>query len=144
MAHYLVVAHRTLVGPELLDEVQSRVGPDAAFHLLVPVEHPSDHAWSQGEVQAKAAERLAEGLDRFRQLGVAVDGTVGDVDPVTAITTVIRDRTMAGEPPFDEVLLSTLARGPSRWLKLDVVSRTRERTGLPVTHVAASRDTALR
>jgi hypothetical protein len=38
---------------------------------------------------------------------------------------------------FDEIIISTLPRRVSRWLKLDLVSKTRA-LGLPVTHVEAS------
>lgn len=141
MAHYLVVAHRTLVGPHLLGEVIARTeaGP-CDFHLVVPVEHPTDHPWSQGEVEERARERLAEGLRRFAEIGASADGEIGDVDPVTAIATVVRSRQLAGADPFDEVLLSTLPPGPSRWLRLDVLSRARARVDFPVTHLVALRD----
>lgn len=139
MAQYLVVAHRTLVGDDLLEEVRRRIGPQSSFHLLVPVQHPADHAWSNGEVEAVARVRLAEGLDRFLDLGADVTGEVGDVDPVTAISTAIRTRALTGAPLFDEILLSTLPAGVSRWLRIDVVHRTQVRTGLPVTHVVGSR-----
>jgi hypothetical protein len=38
---------------------------------------------------------------------------------------------------YDEIIISTLPLGVSRWLKLDLVSKARA-LGLPVTHVAAS------
>ncbi len=36
---------------------------------------------------------------------------------------------------FDEIIISTLPLGISRWLKLDLISKARA-LGLPVTHVA--------
>lgn len=139
MAQYLVVAHRTLVGDDLLDEVRHRIAPGNAFHLVVPVHHPTDHAWSNGEVEATARGRLEEGLARFHDLGAEADGEVGDVDPTTATAAAVRSRAIAGGAPFDEVLLSTLPPGISRWLRLDPARRIRERTGLPVTHVVGER-----
>ena len=38
---------------------------------------------------------------------------------------------------YDEIIVSTLPLGISRWLKLDLISKARG-LGLPVTHVAAS------
>jgi hypothetical protein len=38
---------------------------------------------------------------------------------------------------YDEIIISTLPLGVSRWLKLDLVSKTRG-LGLPVTHVQAA------
>jgi hypothetical protein len=38
---------------------------------------------------------------------------------------------------YDEIIISTLPLGISRWLKLDLVSKARA-LGLPVTHVAAT------
>ena len=38
---------------------------------------------------------------------------------------------------YDEIIISTLPLGISRWLKLDLVSKTRG-LGLPVTHVEAT------
>ena len=145
MAHYLVVAHRTLIGPAVTDEVRRRIddaaqtgGPAHHFHLVVPVRHPTDHRWSQGEVEEAARQRLDEALQRFREMGADVDGEVGDVDPVTALVTAERAARLAGDP-YDEVLLSTLPQGVSRWLGLDSVSRAKARVNIPVTHLVAER-----
>jgi hypothetical protein len=40
---------------------------------------------------------------------------------------------------YDEIIISTLPLGVSRWLKLDLISKTRA-LGLPVTHVLAPSD----
>src|SRR5690606_33705666 len=70
MARCLVVAHRTLIGDHLLDEVRHRIdqGP-CRFHLLVPVRHPSDKPWSDGQVRRAALDRLEDGLEVFRSIG---------------------------------------------------------------------------
>ena len=137
MDRYLVVAHRTLVGPHLLAEVARRhEAGDCSFHLVVPVDHPTTARWTEGEVEVRARERLEEGLARFRDLGARCDGEVGDHHPVAAIGDAVRDAANRGEP-FTEVLLSTLPPGPSRWLRLDVVSRAREQVDVPITHLVA-------
>ena len=47
----------------------------------------------------------------------------------------IQDTVNLGE--YDEIIISTLPLGISRWLKPDLVSKARG-LGLPVTHVAAT------
>ena len=44
---------------------------------------------------------------------------------------------MFNRSPWDHVLVSTLAPGVSRWVKMDVVSRLSRELPVPVTHVAA-------
>jgi hypothetical protein len=51
----------------------------------------------------------------------------------------IQDAVNLGQ--YDEIIISTLPRRVSRWLKLDLVSKTRA-LGLPVTHV--EQDSAVR
>jgi hypothetical protein len=134
MRTYLVVAHRTLVGPALVDHVKALGPPDEVhLHLVVPVRHPPDHAWSDGEVEAAARTRLDEGRAAFRALGFEVTGEVGDANPVYAATTALR----RASPPPDSVIVSTLPAHVSRWLHLDVVSRVRRELDLPVDHVEA-------
>jgi hypothetical protein len=132
MRTYLVVAHRTLVGRSLVDHVTT-LGPpgEVRLHLVVPVRHPTDHVWSDGEVEAVARARLDEGLAAFRALGFEVTGEVGDANPVYAVTTALRS---APSQP-DGVIVSTLPAGVSKWLHLDAVSRIRREVDLPVTHV---------
>lgn len=150
MSTYLVVAHRTLVGQHLLDHVRSlsdgagtadtggsaqgtESGTPIRFHLVVPVTHPRDHAWTEGEVEGAARRRLDEGLAAFAAIGAEATGEVGDANPVYAATTALRTI-----PPVDGIVVSTLPRGVSRWLHLDVVHRLRrEVEGLEVTHVEA-------
>jgi hypothetical protein len=135
MRTYLVVAHRTLAGWALLDQVAALGPPEEChLHLVVPVHHPSG-PWSDGQVEAAARVRLDEGLATFRGLGYEVSGEVGDANPVYAATTAVRN---VGH--VDGVLLSTLPRGVSKWLHLDAVSRLRRELdgkGIPVTHVTA-------
>ena len=138
MRRYLVVAHKTLGGDHLLEHVRSlrEEGP-CRFMLLVPVEHPSGHAWTEGEVNAAARRKLQEGLDRFHEEGIVADGDIGDANPVYAVSTMIRRE---GPDAFTGIILSTLPPGPSRWLHWDVPSRMRrEHPELPITHLVAER-----
>jgi hypothetical protein len=138
MREYLVVAHRTLIGPQVLEYVRAcRDQGPSRFHIVVPVEHPIG-AWTEGEIEAAARVRLDEGLASFRGLGVEADGEVGDVNPVYAISTALRNL----DHDVDEIILSTLPSGASKWLKLDVPSRVTREFDLPVTHLAAERQDA--
>jgi GABA permease len=133
MRRYLIVANQTLGGDHLLELVRERLeaGP-ATFHTLVPATYPHDHVFhSEGEARAIAQRRLDGARARFGELGATVTGEVGDVNPYYAILDVLRrDR-------FDEILLSTLPLGPSRWLRQDLPHRLRRITRTPVVHVSA-------
>ncbi|MFL6205895.1 MAG: hypothetical protein ACJ739_11140 [Acidimicrobiales bacterium] len=138
MRRYLVVAHKTLGGGHLIDHLRSlrEEGP-CRFLLLVPVQHPSDHVWTEGEVNAAARRTLQEGLDRLHEERIVADGEIGDANPVQAVNTVIRRE---GADAFAGIVLSTLPPGPSRWLHWDVPSRVRrEHPELPVVHLVADR-----
>jgi hypothetical protein len=139
MRRILVVANQTLVGEHLMAKVRElgRLGP-CAFHILVPATPPQDHAWTEGEARGIATHRLNEGLDRFREAGVEATGEVGDGNPVLAIEDVMR------EQDFDEIIVSTLPPGISRWLKLDLPRRVEAAFGLPVTHVVGKAEPAVR
>jgi hypothetical protein len=121
-----------------LEEVDRRIeGGDRSFHLLVPRFHPASLAtYTDSQIQAMATEVLEDGLRRFRQLDptgkVNVTGEVGDVNPVRAVDTLL-ERGMR----FDEIVLSTLPVGPSRWLKADVPSRLAREFRIPITHVVS-------
>jgi hypothetical protein len=124
MRRYLVVANQTLAGEPLVSRIRelSRAGP-CAFFLVVP-------ATPQGEARAAARARLDEGRMRLSGLGVEVEGEVGDGNPMLAIGDAIRDR-----GPFDEIVLSTLPPGLSKWLKLDLPHRVAASFAIPMTHV---------
>ena len=140
MPTYLVVAHRTLIGEHLLDHVRSL--SEAAgeghvrFYLVVPVTHPRDHSWTEGEVEGVARARLEEGIAAFRKLGVEATGEVGDANPVYAVSTALRNRPF-GDDEWDGIIVSTLPPGVSHWLGLDVVSRIKREFDIPVTHLVA-------
>lgn len=132
MRRYLVVAHQTAISDALDRQVDAcRDAGECSFHLIVPVTHPHG-AWSDGSVNAAAEARLAEALEHFRQRGVDMTGAVGDVSPVRAVGDALL------EAEYDEVILSTLPPGPSRWLRQDVPHRLQRSVAIPVTHVVAS------
>jgi hypothetical protein len=60
-----------------------------------------------------------------------VSGQVGDRDPVVAVME-------AWDPmKFDEIVVSTLPSGSSRWLGLDLPRRLGKLTSVPVHHVVS-------
>lgn len=134
-AHVLVVAHQTAATPRLLDAVRERAQRSPArFHLVVPrqahgmhkVVDPQDAGADEAQVVLdEALPKLSEAA------GGRVTGSLGDSEPLMAI----HDAINLGQ--YDEIIVSTLPLGVSRWLKLDLVSKARG-LGLPVTHVQAS------
>jgi hypothetical protein len=134
MRRYLVVANQTLLGERLLAEIRGRLaaGP-CVFHLVVPATHARDHmVWTEGHDRVIAGARLTEALERFRTEGVAVDGEVGDASAMDAIRDVLHR-----EPPFDEIILSTLPPGLSRWINQDLPHRIVRTFGVPLALVTA-------
>jgi len=133
MRSYLVVGNQTLDGPELEAAIADRMatGP-ATFHIVVPAT-PIQRGltWDEDEARAAAEQRLADALERLRAAGAAVSGEVGHRDPVEATEDALRGREV------DEVLLSTLPPGISRWLGQDVPSRLKGSVQVPVTVVTA-------
>jgi GABA permease len=137
MARYLIVANRSLAGPALIGEVFARRAADdeSVFHVVVPATRIHS-GWSEGQAMAHARTALDDASHRFADAGVTVTGEVGDENPMLAVGDVLR------REPFDEIVVSTLPAGPSRWLKRDLPRRLEHEYGLPVTHVVSELEPA--
>jgi hypothetical protein len=122
----LVVANVTAISDELLQALNDRAARDpCAFRLLVP-------ATGGGRGGREGAEsRLDAALQRMRAAGLEVEGEVGDPDPVAAVHDIWDPKR------FDEIVISTLPTGASRWLQVDLPHRVEKMTGVQVTHVVA-------
>lgn len=127
----LVVANRTLHSDELQAHIRElATGGPTRFFLLAPADA------SAGETPDQA-RRLAEGrlrhlVDLLHEEGIDAEGAVGDADPFRAVERILeRER-------FDQILLSTLRPGLSRWLASDLTRRLERNFQLPVAHVEAT------
>jgi hypothetical protein len=83
------------------------------------------------DARRRAEHRLEQMIDKIQSAGGEAEGSVGDPDPATAVEDVLQDLS------FDEVIISTLPAGISRWLKMDLSSRVSRMTKAPVTTVEA-------
>ena len=118
----LVVANVTAGSDELLDALRERAEQNSChFTLLVPANG------------VDARERLEAALEGMRGAGLEhVSGAVGDPDPVVAVME-------AWDPmKFDEILVSTLPTGSSRWLEANLPRRLEKLTSVPVRHVVST------
>jgi hypothetical protein len=135
VANILVVANRTAESPELLEALKRRAAEgDAVFSLLVPAT-PHGVAWAADMHSGggEAEQHMENAVERMRAEGLEVTaGKVGDPDPVAAVQDEVNFT------KYDEIVVSTLPGGISKWLKLDLPHRVERATGLPVTHVSAS------
>jgi nucleotide-binding universal stress UspA family protein len=152
MSKCLIVANQTLGGLALVAAIRERLAPGTSFHVMVPATPSAYLRWAQhseasgGEIvpdthgRRYAERRLERELERLRSLGAEADGEVGDVHPMHAVREALeRDQ-------FDEIIVSTLPSGSSRWLKMDLPDRIARHYDVPVTHVvgpAGDEDTLL-
>lgn len=149
MSKYLVVANQTLGGEHLMNEVRRRAAAaPSSFYVVVPNTRAVDAARASGAPLAPATasgspeddhratliaqSRLHEALARLRAEGLEARGDLGDSAPLTAIADALAIE------QFDEIIISTLPSGISRWLGMDLPSRAERKFRLPVTTVTAT------
>ena len=136
----LVVANRTLDSPTLADRLTSLAAEGAChFHLLVPAETYHDQmtdeelrdpALPPNALPATRVEvartRLYTALDRLHRAGFDATGEVGEDDVVDLV------RKAVDGGGYDDVMVSTLPAGMSRWLRRDLPSRVQRVVPIPV------------
>jgi hypothetical protein len=150
MPKYLIVAEQSLGGDRLREQVRARLGAEAAsLRVLVPAtggdrmdatsypeviaagaQGPDRSGGNRAEEAAwgSARRRLGHQVASLQQLGLEVDGEVGDPNPLEAIKQVLE------REQFDEILLCSPSQPISRQLSLDLAHRIRRAFDLPVTH----------
>jgi hypothetical protein len=121
----LVVANVTATSEELVTALKARAaGEPSSFTLIVP-------ATPFGGGRAAAREKLGEAVKLLLAAGLQVDGLVGEADPIIAVTE-------AWDPKrYDEIIVSTLPTGSSKWMHAGLPERIGRLTGAPVTHIIA-------
>ena len=117
----LVVANVTAGSDELIDCLRDRAEKGACrFTLVMPASG------------AEARERLDDALERHaRRRARERRGQGRRSDPVVAVMD------MWDPMKFDEIIVSTLPTGSSRWLGLDLPHRLEKLTSVPVRHVVS-------
>lgn len=121
----LIVANRTAATPDLLEEVRrlAREKP-TDFVLLIPDAAGGSADWTL-ELAVPLIERAAGGP----VTGLAAEGE----EPLDAIRRTVE------EQDVDEIVISTLPRRVSAWLRRDLPHQV-ERLGLPVSVVTPDRE----
>jgi hypothetical protein len=72
---------------------------------------------------------LFRATSRLRDAGLTADVVLGDSDPLIAVSET-------WDPSrYDEIIISTLPTGTSRWLHASFPERVAKLTGAPVTHL---------
>jgi len=135
MTRILLLTSDGTVSAELVEAVAARAAEgELEARVLVPLRLvPDAWTWDEGATQSEMLARLDEAIERLRQTGARVEGTVGcDRDPMVCVNWVME------REPFDEVIVATPRSGRARLLRMDLAARIGRAFGLPVTHVAAA------
>ncbi len=122
--HILVLANRTVDAQQLMGALEERAtnGP-VAVTLLVPTRFDDRDA---------ARERMSAAVARLLAAGMEAEGRLGPEEPMTAIAEEYDNAR------YDEIIVSTLAEGESRWLAQGLPGRVQRLTGAVVHHVMCS------
>jgi GABA permease len=130
---YLVVANRTLEEPALFERIQSLATEGAHFHIVAPATpFEAGVAVTDDKGLGLATYRLRYMVDKLHGAGIDAEGEVGAPDPLRAVTRAFEHE------PADEIIVSTLPQGASRWLDVDVPAALRRRYSVPVTVMTTS------
>ncbi|HUA72864.1 MAG TPA: hypothetical protein VMA96_17340 [Solirubrobacteraceae bacterium] len=122
---FLVVANVTATSDELLDVLGARAREGTCrFTLVVP-------ATPFGGGREAATAMLGDALEQLREAGLEADGTVGNADPILAVTDTWDPK------KYDEIIVSTLPMRFSKWLHAGLPERISKLTDAPVTHVVS-------
>ena len=127
-ANILVIANETVVSDALLERIRARAkeGP-ASFLIISPQSAPRS-----GDEETDADRRLRRALTELRSVGIDAHGQIVHPDPYTAAMHATNDERI------DEIIVSTFPGERSGWLRHDLITRLREKTGLPVQHVVSA------
>ena len=121
----LVVANVTAASEELAVALKERAEQNpSSFTVIVPAT-----PWAGGRSASQA--KLSEAVQQLLSLGLEVDGVVSDPDPFVAVAEAWDPR------KYDEIIISTLPEGSSRWLHAGLPERIARLTGAPVSHVVS-------
>jgi hypothetical protein len=128
---YLVVGNQTLASDRLAEKVQDVLAAGPAEICLVVPATPTHHhlTWTEGAAHEVAERNLEGAIAAFSELGAEVRGEVGDANPIEAVRAALVGQL------FDEIIVSTLPLGLSRWVKQDLPHRVSREFRLPVSHV---------
>jgi hypothetical protein len=119
---FLVVANVTAASDELMEALKARA--PASFTLVIPAT-----PFGGGHDAAKVT--LNEALEQLRAAGVEADGSVGNADPILAVTDVWDPK------KYDEIIVSTLPMRFSKWMHAGLPERIGKLTDAPVTHIVS-------
>ncbi|MFL5727240.1 MAG: hypothetical protein ACJ765_02590 [Chloroflexota bacterium] len=128
MSTAIIVANQTLPSQALADAIADRIRRGVTTYYVVVPATPIGHGltWDEEATRQEARGRLNTFIEHLRERGADADGEVGDRDPVAAVRDALRGRKV------DEIVLSTLPPGISRWLGQDIPSKLRHNVNVPV------------
>lgn len=122
--HTLVVTNQTAGGEPLFEELKRRAA-DGPHRFTVIVPQDGGHGHHAEEARARLKGLLA----RLHEVGIPATGGIGDPDPFTAVMNALQFYRV------DEIVISTLPKMRSRWLRSGLVERVQRATAAPVEHV---------
>jgi hypothetical protein len=115
----------------LCTEVRAHAAAGAEVLVVAPVLSSPLHRWASDEAEdrERAEARLEESLGCLRRSGLRVRGTLGDADPVQAIADAVVGF------PAEEIVICLEEPERPHWLRKGIVTRARQRFGVPVTEI---------
>ena len=127
----LVVVAEELIGDELIERIEDSA-QGAELRLVAPALTDSGLKHAMGDVDEAmeaAEERVRQSAARLERDGLEVTATVGDADPMLAIS----DQLATFDA--DEILIVTRPHDSARWLEGDAFDRATQMFEPPLTHV---------